>query len=302
MEQKDYYSLLGVPEDAEQATIKKAYRKLARRYHPDVSEEPDAEARFKEIAEAWEILGDEEKRAAYDAFRNGEQQRFRQAGGGGGGTGPDVDFGEFFRNIFGEEMGAGFGGGFRSHRQRGEDLHARLPLTLEEAYTGSEQTLSLSVPELTSQGMLQRRDKQLRVKIPAGVTDGQQIRLAGQGGPMPGGEPGDLYVEIQLVPHPDYAVDGRNLTRKVRLAPWEAVLGARLEVPTLGGRVAVKVPAGTRTGQRLRLRGRGLPGNPSGDQFLEFEIVTPPQPTPRERELYEALAAESDFDPRKGEQ
>lgn len=300
MEHKDYYSILGVAEDAEPTEIKKAYRKLARRYHPDVSDEADAEARFKEVAEAWEVLGDPEKRAAFDAFRRGERQGYRQASGADGG--PDVDFGEFFRNIFGEEMGAGFGGGFRHTRSRGEDMHVRLPLTLEEAYRGTEQTLSLNVPEITPQGQLRRSQRQLRVKIPAGVTEGQQIRLAGQGAPMPGGEPGDLYVEIQLAPHPEYAVEGRNLTRKVRLAPWEAVLGTTLEVPTLGGRVAVKVPAGTRPGQRLRLRGRGLPGKPAGDQLLEFEIVTPQQPTARERELYEALAAESDFDPRAGEQ
>lgn len=301
MESKDYYAILGVAEDAPVDEIKRAYRKLARRYHPDVSDEQDAEARFKEIGEAWEVLGDAEKRATYDNVR-----KFGHPGGaagpdyaqgfGGGfrdagqfGHRGDADFSDFFREMFGS-------GGFA---QTGQDLHVRLPITLEESYAGCEQTLPLSIPEVDAQGRMTRQQRQLRVKIPAGVTDGQQIRLKGQGGRGAGDRAGDLFVEIQLVPHPRYAVDGRDLTLRLPLAPWEAALGAQVEVDTLGGRVKVKVPAGSHSGQRLRLRGRGLPGSPPGDQYLDFEIVVPKQLSAKERELFEALAKASDFDARE---
>lgn len=298
MESKDYYATLGVAEDAPVDEIKRAYRKLARRYHPDVSDEQDAEARFKEIGEAWEVLGDAEKRATYDNVRKfghpggdagadygrGFGGGFREGAGDHGGA----DFSDFFRDMFGS------GGGFAPG---GQDLHVRLPITLEESYAGCEQTLPLSIPEVDAQGRLTRKQRHLRVKIPAGVTDGQQIRLKGQGGS--GDRPGDLFVEIQLVPHPRYAVDGRDLTLRLPLAPWEAALGAQIEVETLGGRVKVKVPAGSSSGQRLRLRGRGLPGSPSGDQYLDFEIVVPKQLSAKERELFEALAKASDFDARE---
>lgn len=295
MESKDYYATLGVAEDAPVDEIKRAYRKLARRYHPDVSDEQDAEARFKEVSEAWEVLGDAEKRATYDNVRRfGHPGGDPGAGYGGGFSGgfeggrAGADFSDFFRSMFGG------GGGFADS---GQDLHVRLPITLEESFAGSEQTLPLSIPELDAQGRLIRKSRNLRVKIPAGVTDGQQIRLKGQGGS--GDRPGDLFVEIQLVPHPRYAVDGRDLTLRVPLSPWEAALGAQIEVETLGGRVNVKVPAGTSSGQRLRLRGRGLPGNPPGDQYLDFEVVVPKQLSARERELFESLSKASSFDARE---
>lgn len=299
MESKDYYKILGVAEDAPADEIKRAYRKLARRYHPDVSDEPDAEARFKEVGEAWEVLGDAEKRATYDAYRKGgaDFSGFSgfDAGHGGFRGGFDsagaADFSDFFRSMF--------GGGFQGFEDRGRDLHVRLPITLEESHSGCEQTLDIAVPEVDAQGRVQRRRRSLRVKIPAGVTDGQQIRLQGQGAAGASGGRGDLYVEIQLVPHPRYAVDGRDLTTRVPIAPWEAALGGTIEVETLGGRVNVKVPPGTGTGSRLRLRGRGLPGKPPGDQYLEFEVVVPKSLTPKERELYEALAKASDFDARE---
>ncbi|MCC5886237.1 MAG: DnaJ domain-containing protein [Gammaproteobacteria bacterium] len=301
MESKDYYATLGVAEDAPVEDIKRAYRKLARRYHPDVSDEDDAEARFKEVSEAWEVLGDTEKRAAYDNVRKfghpggdpgpGFSDGFGDGfGGGSGGDRAGADFSDFFRSMFGG------GGGFADS---GQDLHVRLPITLEESFAGCEQTLPLSIPEVDAQGRLTRKQRNLRVKIPAGVTDGQQIRLKGQGGGGPGNRKGDLFVEIQLVPHPRYAVDGRDLTMRVPLAPWEAALGAQIQVETLGGKVNVKVPAGTSSGNRLRLRGRGLPGNPTGDQYLEFEVVVPKQLSARERELFESLAKASDFDARE---
>lgn len=291
MESKDYYATLGVAEDAPVDEIKRAYRKLARRYHPDVSDEQDAEARFKEVSEAWEVLGDAEKRATYDNIRRfGHAQSDAGAGFSSGFDGDQGgDFSDFFRSMFG-------GGGFAPG---GQDLHVRLPITLEESFAGCEHTLPLSIPEVDSQGRLTRRSRQLRVKIPAGVTDGQQIRLKGQGGNGLGPRAGDLFVEIQLVPHPRYAVDGRDLTLRVPLAPWEAALGAQIEVETLGGRVNVKVPAGTGSGHRLRLRGRGLPGHPPGDQYLEFEVMVPKQLSARERELFEALAKASSFDARE---
>ncbi len=305
MDSKDYYGILGVAEDAPTEEIKRAYRKLARRYHPDVSDEAEAEARFKEVAEAWEVLGDDEKRAAYDVFRKGGDPFAGRGPGGGfssggfdaGDMGDAAGFSEFFRSMFG---GGGFKGGFGDggFADVGRDLHVRLPITLEESFAGSEQTLNLSIPEVDAQGRMQRQPRNLRVKIPAGVTDGQQIRLQGQGAGSPRGR-GDLYVEIQLVPHPRYAVDGRDLTMRVPIAPWEAALGASIQVDTLGGRVSVKVPAGTTTGSRLRLRGRGLPGKPPGDQFLEFEITVPKQLSAKERELYEALAKASSFDARE---
>ena len=295
MESKDYYATLGVAEDAPVDEIKRAYRKLARRYHPDVSDEKDAEARFKEIGEAWEVLGDSEKRATYDHVRKfGHPDGAGFAGGQGRGFDEgfgdrgDADFSDFFRNMFG-------GGGYA---RGGQDLHVRLPITLEESYAGCEHTLPLAIPEVDPQGRLTRKQRNLRVKIPAGVTDGQQIRLKGQGG-SGGDRPGDLFVEIQLVPHPRYAVEGRDLTLRVPLAAWEAALGAQIEVETLGGRVNVKVPAGTGSGQRLRLRGRGLPGSPAGDQYLEFEVVVPKQLSAKERELFESLAKASSFDARE---
>lgn len=303
MESKDYYAILGVAEDAPVDEIKRAYRKLARRYHPDVSDETDAEARFKEIGEAWEVLGDAEKRATYDNVRKfghpggGAGADFGRGFGGGFRDGAEghfgdrggADFSDFFREMFG--AGGGFAPG-------GQDLHVRLPITLEESYAGCEQTLPLSIPEVDAQGRVTRKQRNLKVKIPAGVTDGQQIRLKGQGG-RGGDRAGDLFVEIQLVPHPRYAVDGRDLTLRLPLAPWEAALGAQVEVETLGGRVKVKVPAGSSSGQRLRLRGRGLPGSPPGDQYLDFEIVVPKQLSAKERELFEALAKASDFDARE---
>jgi len=298
MESKDYYATLGVAEDAPVEEIKRAYRKLARRYHPDVSAESDAEERFKEISEAWEVLGDAEKRATYDNVRKfgdpggdaGFGRGFSGRSDDGFGSGGHADFSDFFRDLFGSPGGFSRGG----FSAGGQDLHVRLPITLEESYSGCEQTLPLAIPEVDAQGRMRRKQRNLRVKIPAGVTDGQQIRLQGQGG---GG--GDLFVEIQLVPHPKYAVDGRDLTMRVPLAPWEAALGAQIEVETLGGRVNVKVPAGTGSGDRLRLRGRGLPGTPKGDQYLEFEVLVPKQLSSKERELFESLAAASDFNARE---
>lgn len=321
MDFKDYYGVLGVDPDADRDEIRKAYRKLARKYHPDVSDEPDAEARFKEIGEAWDILGDEEKRATYDQMRAyGPEGPGDFSGFGGfdpGAAGDAESFADFFNSIFSQMGGGGRGGprggprGFSAGFGDGDpftgfggpapgrDVHARLTIRLEEAYAGTEKTVQVGVPETGPDGRPTRRTRTLKVKIPAGVTEGQQIRLRGQGSPASGGRPaGDLFVELNIAPHERFALDGRDVTLVVPLAPWEAALGGRVKVDTLGGPVEVKVPAGTASGGRLRLRGRGLPGSPPGDQYLEFRIVVPPELSERERELFEALAKESAFDPR----
>lgn len=318
MEFKDYYGVLGVEPEAPRDDIRKAYRKLARRYHPDVSEEADAEERFKDVSEAWEILGDEEKRATYDQMRAYGPQGpgdFSQFGGFQAGDGES--FADFFESIFagmrGQRAGQG-GGGFSfggSGRTGGDpfaafrgaagpgpsrDVTARLTITLEEAYAGAEKLLRLSIPQPDGRG---ERSKTLKVRIPAGVTDGRQIRLRGQGHPDPrGGAAGDLFVEVGVAPHQRFTLDGRDVTLGVPLAPWEAALGGRVKVATLGGAVEVKVPAGTGSGGRLRLRGRGLPGEPAGDQYLEFRIVVPGTLSDEERTLLERLAECSAFDPR----
>jgi curved DNA-binding protein len=312
MDFKDYYQVMGVARDASQDDIKRAYRKLARKYHPDVSKEANAEDRFKEVQEAYEVLKDPEKRAAYDQlgqnWRAGQDFRPPPDWGqdfefsrGPSGT-EDARFSEFFSSLFGEEspfartrQGTG---GFRA---AGRDHYARVQIALEDAFRGGTHTIELTAPELTPDGHVITRPRTLRVTIPQGVVAGQQIRLNGQGSPgLGGGPPGDLYLEIGFKPHPRYTVEGRDLTVVVPVAPWEAALGAKIEVPTLGGPVEMRIPAGARAGQRLRLKGRGLPGPVPGDQFVELKIALPPADTPSARELYERMRDEIDFDPRAG--
>ncbi|MDX1268360.1 MAG: DnaJ C-terminal domain-containing protein, partial [Oceanisphaera sp.] len=279
MEFKDYYKVLGVADKATQAEVKQAYRKLARKYHPDVSKEKNAEAQFKEVGEAYEVLSDAEKRAEYDHIR-----ALRAAGGGrrsaGTGAGMNDDeasrqFSDFFRSVFGGGMAGETmaGSGFRqagsnewgrSFSHRGQDMHHRLALFLEEAVQGVQRTLKLEMPAADARGQMYHKTKTLNVKIPAGVVAGQRIRLAGQGGPgHSGGAAGDLFLEIELAPHPLFAVDGRDLLLTLPVAPWEAALGAKVEVPTLTGSVNLTVPKGSVGGKKLRLKGRGLGRNPT---------------------------------------
>jgi curved DNA-binding protein len=320
VEYKDYYSILGVERDASADDIKRAYRKLARKYHPDVSSEPDAESKFQELQEAYEVLKDPEKRAAYDELGQGwrQGQDFRPPPdweqhfdfGGGGFTGGDAGaFSDFFESLFGRAAGGGargfggFGGrgaagGFHG---RGQDHTARVEIPLETAYSGGQQTITLQSPESPARGNVQARPRSLNVRIPAGVTDGQQIRLSGQGGSGVGsGAAGDLYLEIHLRPHRLFRPDGRDIHLDLPIAPWEAALGATVKVPTLGGAVDTRIPAGARSGQRLRLKGRGLPGSPSGDQYLHLRIVAPKPKTDEDRELYERMRDRMAFDPRAG--
>ena len=307
MQFKDYYELLGVSRTAEQDAIKKAYRRLARKYHPDVSKEPDAEERFKEVNEAYEVLSDPEKRAAYDQlganWKAGQDFRpppgWEQAAGFGGagqhGFG-GADFGangfsDFFETLFGggfRQAGAGAGRtGGAGFRARGQDLEAELALDLETAYHGGRQTLRLS------------GGRTLSVNIPAGVGDSQRIRLSGQGAQGIGGGPaGDLYLTVRIRPHELFRLEGRDVVLELPVAPWEAALGATITVPTLAGKVDLKIPAGSRAGRKMRLKGRGLPGKTPGDQYVVLRIETPPAQTEEQREFYERMRRELPFDPR----
>jgi len=300
MEYRDYYQVLGVSRTASADEIKKAYRRLARKYHPDVSKEPGAEERFKEIQEAYEVLKDPEKRAAYDRlgsnWKAGDTFRPPPDWASGfefGGSPFEEGFSDFFSALFGG--GSPFAG---ARRRSGRDHHARVDIDLEDAYHGGVRTLELRRPEVRPDGTLEVKTRTVRVNIPAGVTEGQHMRLAGQGEAIPGGKPGDLYLEIHIRPHPLYQLDGRNVTLTLPIAPWEAALGATVTVPTLGGPVEMRIPAGAQSGQKLRLRGRGLPGTPPGDQFVQLKVVLPPADTPQARALYERMRREMAFDPR----
>lgn len=309
MEFKDYYQTLGVARDAAADDIKKAFRKLARKYHPDVSKEPNAEARMKEVNEAFTVLSDPEKRAAYDQLgqRYHAGQDFHpppdwDAGfefTGRGFPGADAaGFSDFFSELFGSRMG---GGGRTHFHMRGEDHHAKIMLDLEDAYRGATRTVTLRVPRTDQFGRVKLADHTLDVRIPKGVREGQLIRLAGQGSPgMGGAEPGDLYLEVHFKPHPRYRVEGRDVYATLPLAPWEAALGASVQAPVPDGTVEVRIPEGSQSGRKLRLKGRGIPGSPPGDLYLVMEVVLPPATSPKARELYQTMARELAFNPRQG--
>ncbi|MEX5747441.1 DnaJ C-terminal domain-containing protein [Massilia sp. X63] len=305
MEYKDYYKTLGLEKNASPEEIKKAYRKLVRQYHPDLSKHENATEKTKEINEAYGVLGDAEKRAAYDDLgRRGQQTRegFRpppdwasQYDFSGAGT-EDV-FADLFAHMGRRgRAGAGPGAGFQ---MRGEDIHAAITIDLPDAYTGATRNIGLRVPVQHAQGHVAMQEKTLSVNIPKGVTPGQQLRLGGQGQPGIGGGPaGDLYLEIQYREDPRYRVDGANVYQTVPVTPWEAALGARISVPTPSGTVEVAVPAGSQAGRKLRLKGRGIPAATPGDLYLILEVALPPANSPRAKELYEQMAREMSFNPR----
>jgi curved DNA-binding protein len=303
---KDYYASLGLERGASDADIKKAYRKLAHKYHPDVSKEAGAEARFKEIAEAYQTLKDPEKRAAYDrlgAHRPGEEFTPPPDWGPASGTThesfEDLDLADLLASLAAGRGRQGRGGGRMSFR--GEDYEVQTAITVEQAYQGTTIELNLSVPEQDAQGRTSRVPRSLKVRVPKGATDGQRLRLAGKGGRgFNGGPDGDLFLTVNLLPHRLYRADGHDLHLELPLAPWEAALGASVEVPTPGGVVQLKIPAGTAAGQTLRLAGRGLPRSkgPSGDLYAMVKIVMPKTTTARERELLQELADTSGFSPR----
>lgn len=312
MEFKDYYQVLGVAKTATADDIKKAYRKLARKYHPDVSKAPDAQERMQEVNEANEVLGDPEKRAAYDQlgqqYHSGQDFQpppdwdagFEFSGRGFEGAEAD-DFSDFFANLFGHGARGGQANqDFRGYRMRGEDRHAKVSIDLVDAYQGATRTITLQMPQADAQGRVVTREHALSVKIPKGVKEGQHIRLTGQGSPgMGGGPPGDLYLEVHFTANARYRVEGRDVHASVPVTPWEAALGATIEVPTPSGTVKLKVPAGSQAGRRLRLKGRGIPGTEAGDLFVELEVVLPAADTDKARELYESMARELAFDPRQ---
>ncbi len=306
MKYKDYYQVLGVERDAGTDAIKKAYRKLAHKYHPDVSKDPAGEEKFKEIADAYQTLKDPEKRAAYDQlgrYQSGQEFRpppdwSRQFGDTQFST-DDIDLADLFAGLAGRRPHAERRGG--TFQMPGQDYEVTAHITLDEASRGTTVDLRLTVPEYDQQGRVHRVERTFKARIPKGATDGQRLRLRGKGGKGLGGAPdGDLYLNIALHPHALYRVSGHDLYLDLPLTPWEAALGAVVEVPTLGGSVRLKVPAGTHAGQKLRLARRGLP-KPSegeGDLYAIVQIAVPTVLSERERALFEELAKGSSFNPR----
>jgi len=316
MEFKDYYDILGVDSNADKADIKKAYRKLARKYHPDVSKEHDAETQFKEVSEAFEVLGNDERRAEYDQLRKygRKGESFTpppgwegQAGNGGFEFQDAGGFSDFFSSVF--------GGGFRDDRRssrgfessedfysrRGQDVEIDMPVFLEDTLKDEQKTIQYNLPKYDEAGHVTSVKKTLKVKIPKGVTDGERIRLKNQGGPGFGkGAAGDLYLRIRLVPHPLYDAVGHDLHLTLPVAPWEAALGARIEVPTLSGKINLSIAPDSQTGQRLRVKGKGLPtrsGN--GDLYVILKVVMPDKVDAQTKKLWEQLQSSSQFDPRE---
>lgn len=312
MQYKDYYHILGLSKQASQDDIKRAYRKLARKYHPDVSKEKNAEERFKEVSEAYEVLKDPEKRAAYDQLGpnwKAGQEGFRPPPDwnsgfefhGGGFTGANSggsQFSDFFESLFGRGTGGfrrstrGQRSGF--HQSRGEDSRAKVIIDLEDTYLGSSRNITLRNSVLGTNGHPHLKQRTLNVKIPRGIKSGQTIRLQGQGSPGAGGGlPGDLYLEVEFNPHSIYKVDGRDVSLELPITPWEAALGGKIAVPTPSGKVELKIPPLSSSGKRMRLKGRGIPGTPPGDFFVVLEIVMPDHLTDKEQSLYQALQQEA---------
>jgi len=317
MEYKDYYKILGVEKGASQDEIKRSYRKLARKYHPDVSKEADAEVKFKEVGEAYEVLKDPEKREAYDqlganwkAGQSGFQpppdweQNF-DFGGGGYTQGSTHDYSSFFEDLFGGaragrqyyQAGSAGQGGYQS---RGENVRAKVMIDIEDSLNGTSKNITLQSPEINEQGQVVNKQRTLKVTIPKGIKEGQTIRLGKQGNPgIGGGERGDLLLEVAFNPHKLYSVDGKDLYLNVPVAPWEATLGAKIDVPTPDGKkVGMKIPPDSQQGRKLRLKGKGLPGKNPGDFYVVLQIVLPPSSVPKVKELNEKMRDEIDFNPR----
>jgi len=322
---KDYYELLGVSRTASADEIRKAYRKLARKYHPDVSKAAGSENRFKEVAEAYEVLSDAEKRRRYDELGSNWQagQEFQpppgwqnvrfdfggQPNASGFSGRPSGGFSDFFESLFGEPFGRGGGRapqgwdmGGEPWEEGGRDQEAAITITLEDAYRGGARGISLQAEEVDERGHARRKTRTYQVRIPPGITDGARIRLAGQGAKGRGGAPaGDLYLRVNIAPHPTFKLNGHDVEMELPVSPWEAALGAKITIETLDGHAAVHVPAGTQSGQRLRLRGKGFPSSGNvepGDLLVTLKIVVPSKLSAKERQLLEELARTSSFNPR----
>ncbi len=343
---KDYYEILGLPRSADDATIKKAYRKLARQYHPDVNKTPQAESKFKELSEAYDVLGDKEKRRKYDAlgtnWRDGQDfdfnnfggqqrrpggQQYRYGGaqggrnpfesfngfGGGAGGGDESSFSDFFESLFGGGFGSSAKGGAKSRRSSawggggsrstdGQDRDSEIEIPLEEAYSGAEKSINFQVTETDPEGNVSTHMEKVDFRIPPGTADGTKIRLPGKGGRgTGGGKDGDLYLRIRIAPHYIFRVNGRDLEEDLKLSPWEAALGATVSIRTLAGNANIKISPGTESGQRIRLKAKGLPaptGKEPGDLYLLVKIVVPTKLSAEEKELFQKLAEVSKFNPR----
>lgn len=315
MKYQDFYKILGVDRQADAATIKKAYRKLARKFHPDVNKAADAEEKFKEVNEAYDVLKDAEKRKAYNQFgsdwKHGHEFNTGGWSNAAGGSHSGADFSDFFESIFTQggfsgRSGGGFNAGgfgqgspFQQRPRKGDDQLLKLDISLQEAYNGGEKTIQLSRSEQIGGGIATPTLKKLKINIPKGVVSGQKIRLSRQGHTsQSGGEPGDLLLEMNILPHRWFKLEGRNLILKCPLAPWEAALGSKIQVPTLSGKVELKVAAGVQSGQKMRLKGRGLPGKPDGDLLVEIQIQTPKAIDDKTREFYQSMQQTFDYNPR----
>ncbi|OUL95681.1 DnaJ C-terminal domain-containing protein [Paraburkholderia hospita] len=333
MKYKDYYEILGLQRTATQDDVKRAYRKLARKYHPDVTKQSDGEERFKEVGEAYQVLKDTEKRAAYDRmggqWRNGQDfqpppnwdEGFEFSGASNDGT-TSSDFSDFFEAMFGGAQHGMHSRQRQRHEARsdhyanadddlegaysgakfsapGQDHHAKVVIDLADAYRGAQRSISLQMPAIDAQGHVTLQSRHLNVSIPKGVRAGQHLRLAGQGGAgLAGGSAGDLYLEIAFREHPRFRVDGRDVSLDVPVAPWEAALGAEVTVPTPDGFVEMTVPPGSPGGRRLRLKGKGIPANPPGDLYIVLNIVLPPAATDEAKAAYEKMRQSFNFEPR----
>ena len=307
MEYKDYYAALGITKDATQDDVKRAYRKLARQFHPDLNKDAGAEGQFKEIGEANDVLSDPEKRAAYDQLGAGYQagQDFRpppdwDQGFEYSGDGQDAAFSDFFEHLFGRGQRAQARQGTQFHAS-GQDHHARVLIDLEDAFSGATRAIQLKMPKVTPDGHVIIEPRTLNVNIPKGVQPGQHIRLKGQGAPGLGqGRSGDLYLEIEFAPHKLYRIEGRDVYLDLPVAPWEAALGGKVKAPTPLGVVDVTIPANSAQGRKLRLKGRGIPGKNPGDFYVVLQVSLPPAGDEKAKEIYQKMATELSFNPRAG--
>ena len=305
MERKDYYKTLGIKSNADADEIKRAFRKAARKYHPDINKDKDAEARFKDVNEAYEVLGNSKKRSAYDQVEKGPPpgkggyQSSQNWDGGFSFSNNNSNEQEAFSNYFETLLRQNRGPDAHMHNGRGSDSHARVQVNIEDSYKGSKHTLSLRMPVVGKDGAVNVQERQISVSIPKGITQGQHIQVAGQGNPsIGGGTAGDLFLEVTFAPHPIYRLDGKDLHIDLPIAPWEAALGGRVVMPTPDGKVDLRIPQNARSGQKLRLKGKGLPGTPAGDIFATLKIVNPKVTTNEARALFEKMAKDMPFDPR----
>ncbi len=319
MEYKDYYEIMGVPREASQDEIKKAYRKKARKYHPDVSKDKNAEERFKELGEAYAVLKDPEKREAYDQLGANWQagQDFRPPpgwqqntgfGGGGGfdgfgaGSGAGAEnFSDFFEDLFGGGFSRAGGSRQGAYQPQAQDVHARISIDIRDSYTGATRSLQMQLPERTPDGRVVNRQRVLNVTIPKGIRQGQQIRLKGQGSQAPGsGQAGDLYLEVEFQADDHFHAEGKDVYLNLPVAPWEAALGGKVTVPLPSGSIDMNIPANSATGRKLRLKGKGLPGKAPGNLYVVLNVVFPPADNAAARQIYQEMKDSMSFDPRAG--